>query len=334
MDKPNIVIVSTNFGTNFSGGSTVTAEVFARIQDDFKQIVFVGSQVGEHAVRNLIFIQSRNWIKTYFLLRKLKKTHTLFYGDFYDSFLLALARTNYVFTYHDNWPELAGLGLRQYFHSLFYNPIYSYIFRNAAKLTTVSEYKKQLIAKQTATKVKVIPNGFNQIDGAKKETGKSGILMVGNIDQRKYKLAIELFNTIDLTDNLRIDIYGHIVDPQVAKHLKKFPFVTLKGFNKEIPYSSYQFLLHTSFIESFGMVFLEAISQGLPVLAFDRGGAKEIISEGNGVLITPYEIDSMRDTLFQLLNYPKKSDPTTVIKYSWEKATESYRKVFAVTIGV
>ncbi len=331
--KPGIVILSTNFGANFSGGCSVTHEIISRLQDQFSEIIFVGARVGEHRIRNLIFIRSSTWLNTYIILRRLKRSKHVFYGDFYNAFLLALAKSKYVFTYHDNWPELAELNFRHKIRNIFYSTVYQYIFNHASRLVTVSQYKKKLVDRLTDTPCLVIPNGFAQKDSSiDRPEEKEGILMVGNIDHRKYSLAIQLFKSLEALGGVKIDIYGHFVDKELVEELKKFPFVNLKGFQVSIPYGSYKFLLHTSFVESFGMVFLEAISNGLPVLAFDRGGAKEIVGRENGVLIEPYQVDRMRDAFYEMLKNPIKVDPASTSKYSWEKAAKSYLEVFKKAI--
>ena len=128
-------------------------------------------------------------------------------------------------------------------------------------------------------------------------------------------------------ETFRVDIYGHIIDKALAHKLQKFSFVQLKGYQRDIPYKSYKILLHTSISESFGMVFCEAIYNGLPVICFDVGGAKEIVEKQNGFLIEPYNIDEMISAIRKSLVKKITVDPNSVSQYSWEEASKSYLKI-------
>ena len=94
------------------------------------------------------------------------------------------------------------------------------------------------------------------------------------------------------------------------------------------PFQEYTLLLHTSFSESFGMVFCEAIYSGIPVLAFNVGGAKEIIGTQNGQLVEAYNTKDMYHRLIQILESPVKSNPETVNHYNWDSAATEYLKIF------
>ena len=61
--------------------------------------------------------------------------------------------------------------------------------------------------------------------------------------------------------------------------------------------------------EPFGRVMLEAMACAKPVVAFDRGGPREIIVEGEtGFLVPPERIDAMADAVVNLLQDPALAD--------------------------
>jgi glycosyltransferase involved in cell wall biosynthesis len=53
--------------------------------------------------------------------------------------------------------------------------------------------------------------------------------------------------------------------------------------------------------ESFGNVFVEALSLGLPVVTTNIGGAKEIVNSSCGILVAPRQPDALSESLRQLI---------------------------------
>lgn len=284
----------------------------------------MGTQLGDHPFESIEFLKYKNWIHAFKVLRSLQTDSTIFYGDFYNSFLLVLAKVKFHFTYHDNWPELGEISLSNRLKSLFYTNVYKLIFRRASATISVSNFKYDFI-KQYSQYPFLICNGFNTGHLSITEKKARSVLMVGNIDARKYKQAIKLFKQLASIKNLVIDIYGHIIDKNLAKRLDSFSFVHLKGFKNTVPYGAYQLLLHTSFSESFGMVFCEAIYAGVPVLAFDTGGAREVVlGKKQGVLVKKNHIKTMKRELANMIEHPIEAPQLDIEKYSWDKAANEY----------
>lgn len=330
--EKKLVILTTHFGANFSGGSLATCEILSRIEKHFTAVIVIGTELGNHPFSNLTFIKYRHWIEALRMIRKTDDKEVIFYGDFYNSLFFALLGKRFFFTYHDNWPELAGTSFSNLFRSLFYIPVYWLIFKKASFVFSVSEQKLAWI-KRFTKKTVLVRNGFNQ--RSEMETCSSlnaghRIVMVGAIDHRKYSLAIRLFRKLKKTEDLSIDIYGRESDPQIAQKLRAFRFVHLKGFRETIPYQDYDFLLHTSLVENLPIVFCEAIHANIPVLAFDTGGSGELISHPvNGYLVPPYDLEIMKEWLTNTEARATIQMKTDVLKvYTWERAAGSYLKYF------
>lgn len=68
-------------------------------------------------------------------------------------------------------------------------------------------------------------------------------------------------------------------------------------------YKDYAAYIMTSRAESFGMVLIEALKSGIPVVSFDcNNGPREIIENGkNGLLITPFNIEEMYENICRLI---------------------------------
>ncbi len=327
-----LVILTTHFGSNFSGGSTATCEVFSRLQEYFEEVHVIGTELGEHNFARVIFHRYRSWLDAIKQIRELNAPSTLFYGDFYNSFLFILAGVDFRFTYHDNWPELGRFGWGNWVRSLFYTTIYQWIFRRSAMTVTVSQFKYEYVTKFSPNSV-LINNGFNN-SGDASESGETldrssekCLLMVGNVDRRKYQLAPQVIAGLPRDEAIEIHIYGHIIDRKLAEKLAAYPQVQLRGFQSPIPYRDYHALLHTSVAESFGMVFCEAMAKGLPVIAFDTGGASELVGESGGLLIPPFDIPKMTEAVRLLTSRKSRiSRPDVVENYSWDKTSRRYKE--------
>jgi glycosyltransferase involved in cell wall biosynthesis len=64
-------------------------------------------------------------------------------------------------------------------------------------------------------------------------------------------------------------------------------------------------VVHTSWTESFGMVLVEAMSCGVPVIAHDLEGMREVVADGvSGYLIEPGDLDALAERLDELLENP------------------------------
>jgi glycosyltransferase involved in cell wall biosynthesis len=63
------------------------------------------------------------------------------------------------------------------------------------------------------------------------------------------------------------------------------------------------YLLHPTPKEPFGVVLVEAMALGIPVLASNEGGPAEIVQQGeNGLLFKPGDVSEIAETLFQVLH--------------------------------
>ena len=77
---------------------------------------------------------------------------------------------------------------------------------------------------------------------------------------------------------------------QQVKRLRLERHVTLAGFQRNVPewMRAMDVVIHASDREPFGLVVIEAMALGKPVLAGDAGGPTEVITDGVNGLLSPY----------------------------------------------
>ena len=336
--KPKLVILSTNFGKNFSGGCLATHEIFKNIQGNFSEVVFLGQQVGKHDFSNLVFRSYKSRRRGLKILRELKREHCIFYGDFYMTYLFILAKVDFYFTYHDNWPELGKQSFGYWLQSLWMVPLYQWIITRSKWTFTVSDFKMRFVEKQTKN-CSVVRNGVSlQSSNLSKNEGSAGtkkVLMIGNVDARKYREALRLFQllTTEISSGFQIDVYGHQVDRAIAQKMERYPFVRLKGFSDQIDFTQYQLLLSTSVMENLAISVVEALSHRVPVLAYDVGGLSEVVKSGvNGFLVPSGQWRAMGNRLLEMLEsrFDFSFKANDLESYNWELASAEYKKIMLI----
>jgi L-malate glycosyltransferase len=76
------------------------------------------------------------------------------------------------------------------------------------------------------------------------------------------------------------------------------------------------FFVSASRFESFGMVMVEAMAMGLPVVATDSGGPKDFINEMNGILVPSENVERLRAGILQMINSYSSYDPRAIHKFA------------------
>lgn len=84
------------------------------------------------------------------------------------------------------------------------------------------------------------------------------------------------------------------------------------------------FLVQPSLVETFGVVYIEAMACGKPVIATNTGGPEEIVNREVGILVQPKDVEALvKATKYMLDNYTD---------YSSEKITKYIRERFSYEV--
>lgn len=120
----------------------------------------------------------------------------------------------------------------------------------------------------------------------------------------------------------------------------KFLGVLSRSQVRDALYRADAFVLPSDY-ETFGVVFIEAMATGLPVIASRSGGPVEIIKNDElGILINPGQIVEIKEALIRILNnismglYNAEKIRCYIIKnYSYEVVVEKLSRVYQQVLG-
>jgi glycosyltransferase involved in cell wall biosynthesis len=97
------------------------------------------------------------------------------------------------------------------------------------------------------------------------------------------------------------------------------------------------FFVSASRFETFGIVMVEAIACGLPVLATDSGGSREFMQPENGILIPAEDAESLKAGVLKLIDSYQEFNPdqiksTVAGKFSSDAFLSKINKVYAESV--
>lgn len=237
-------------------------------------------------------------------------------------------------------------------HSMI-KPVTRRIWSNANRVVALSEALAN-IARNTSPDIdyRVIPNGIDEIHFnppvSRERMPQLRLVTVARLLERKgihviieacakpEPLPVEL--TIVGTGTYEETLRNHVKEMGVSDRVRFAGYVS----NDELPglYQKMDAFVLPSEVESFGLVFTEAMSCELPILASNVGGIPETVRHGvDGLLCPPGRPDLLRDNINTMIrNYDArvemgKSGRRRILeKYTWNKVAEAYMKTYEAAL--
>ena len=242
------------------------------------------------------------------------------------------------------------------FISYFY-PRYRLAISKVDKIVAVSNAAKKFISYFTNKKVVVIPNGVfvdkfkpRKKSYARKKTGMNGnpiILYIGRLVPKKGldTLITAMKRIVGKYPNAKLYIAGK---GKLLPFLKTMSSifgieknVEFLGFVEEniLPYiynSADIFVLPSITGEAFGIVLIEAMASGLPIVASNVGGIAEVLENGKyGLMVKPGNSKELAKAIISVIEnnelwneIAKKGRNITEEKYAWEKVTNDIIRIY------
>jgi glycosyltransferase involved in cell wall biosynthesis len=234
-----------------------------------------------------------------------------------------------------------------------------YLMKRVRKGVVLNEpLKEKLVEKGIPEeKLEVIPNGVNvedfnvseeEVERVRRKYGLEGIVVMfaGTVTPRKGVLelmkAAELLNRRDVlflvVGNLDLDkeyarkVMEYAKDKGInAKFTGFVPYEDLKAL-----YSACDVFVLPSFEEGQGVVLLEAMASGKPLIGSKVGGIPMQIREGwNGFLVKPGDVEQLAEKIRYLVENEsertkmgRNSKKLAEDEFDWEKIAGRYLKVY------
>ena len=226
----------------------------------------------------------------------------------------------------------------------------SWLYKKAQKIFSVSPSLKDETVSQyniSTNRIALISNGLDIKIFKKSSTPKiltKDLLYVGKISYRKN--IIDLINVFRLLTDTDPKFKLHIMGSGDQRYLDKIKskiheyklgnkvffhvYKTDVELNKL--YEKCSIFVLASLVEGFGLVVLEAMAKGMPVVAYDNLGIRDIINNTNGYLIDPFDYQNFVGKILYLYNnkniYQEMSTNAikTVDKFNWDRSVSKLIK--------
>ena len=233
----------------------------------------------------------------------------------------------------------------------FLRPLGNKILVNASKVIFISKpYQQKCISKYVGKNAQedicrkslVIPNGIDEMFLNNRkfhdiQNNTINILYVGQISKNKNLIATIRACEVLISENYNIKytVIGEILDKEYAKCLEK-DFITYipQVEQKELLdfYSKNDIFVMPSITETFGLVYAEAMSQGLPVIYTRGQGFDEFFEEGVvGYSVDCHNYNEIAQKIISIAkNYSSLSQNCyqLCIKFDWETIGNQYQEIY------
>lgn len=221
----------------------------------------------------------------------------------------------------------------------FFKPLMN--FFKKSKLISISNAQRKILP--SLNYISTIYHGVHVEDYPLSQTPKRNCLFMNRISKEK---GVEFAIKIAQKTKVNLDIYG----PGEKNYLKKsvLPYVNQRisyhGMVKKYSpkwYRAYSeakvLLLPIQWEEPFGLVMIEAMACGTPVIAFGRGSVPEIIKDGvTGFICKPNDLNSMVRMVKKIYQIPESEYKKmrhncrrhVEKNFTTEKMVNNYEKIY------
>lgn len=265
----------------------------------------------------------------------------------------------FLLTANDATVSLYGSPAKRAFSNIFNLTLGKLLILNSAKLIAVSRTNAEDIAKVGATKekIRIIPNGIKMerfVNANLDDRGKSGpiVLYVGRISEDKgieclLRAAPSVLRQFPNTEFLIVgEDYGYLNNLKSLVNslgIEKSVIFTGRLTNRRLVdvYRSADVFVLPSELEAFGIVVIEAMASGVPIIVSNCGGMKNIVEDGmNGLIFDVGDARQLADKIRLLISdeelrsrLAENGRETVRERYTIEKVVDTLERLYEKTLN-
>jgi glycosyltransferase involved in cell wall biosynthesis len=236
-----------------------------------------------------------------------------------------------------------------HFLNILLKPLNRHIWRKAKRVVALSQSLRNTALRTSPNQeIQVIPNGvepelFTPPKSERKPNKEFRMITVSRLVKRKgiHHILQTLAQIKDKDIRLLIVGTGNYESSlkNLCSKLKLNALVTFYGYCPrerlcELYNRSDVFIL-PSLVESFGLVFAEAMACGLPIIGARTGGILDLVKNENGILVEPGDIDGLDVAVRKLMHdvelrksMGRKSREIIMAHHNWERVTAQYLEAY------
>ena len=294
-----------------------------RVETDFKYRVFIITVSRSFPVYN----QFNYILSVYFALNKILKgnkvdlihCHYSYPAGVIARLINLKFKIPYIITEHTR--------IKQTFRSLFHKKLSLYALSHSCMNITVSNALKNELVTEGINKVEVVPNvtDTERFSLSGRPEGPFRIGFLGSLNTHNKGLDLLLKACSVLPFDYILKIGGTGLHFQYYKDLARELGIAGRClFTGEIPkmqisnfYSDLNLFVLPSRYETFGIVLVEAMSSGLPVISTRCGGPSEIINDQVGILTDTNNSDQIKDAILKVYSNYSDYKPEGIRNYAF-----------------
>jgi glycosyltransferase involved in cell wall biosynthesis len=221
--------------------------------------------------------------------------------------------------------------ISKYFRSFVHTKCVRYALKNSPGIICVSNALREEILKIVNRDISVIHNVTNieKFRFASPETDKKiHIGFLGNLDNENKGLDL-LLKSVSLLKRRNIILHiggkGKLLDSYVKMAEESGIKENCRFYGGILPeevagfYSRLNFFVLVSRYETFGIVLVEAMACGLPVIATKCGGPEEIVIPSTGILVSKDNVQVLAVAISFMLDNLQKYDREVIRNYVKDK---------------
>jgi phosphatidylinositol alpha-mannosyltransferase len=233
------------------------------------------------------------------------------------------------------------------------SPALRRVWRKLDRRLAVSRAAASFVGSRFADGLQIVPNGvdvepFENAEPASLPPGRH-LLFVNRLDRRKgFSVAVRAFARLaSKHPDLHLVVAGDGEERDAIWELDapvRERVVMLGNVPHHLlpPYHAAAdvFVAPARGGESFGIVLVEAMAAGLPVVASAIPGYDEVVRDGvDGLLVPPSRPEALAAAVERVLTDPAlairlgQAGPARAREYSWERVTEQLEQVYREVVG-